>query len=73
VSKINIREFMLNWMTMFGESTLFATEYYPSLLEAVFCGAVIGCRLTAKDAVFDNVVGREALKLHTEVSRLLQK
>lgn len=72
LGNLNIRQFIMDWMTMFGEASLFAIEYYPIMLQSVFCGAVIGCNLTAKDSVFDNVVGREALKLHTEISKLLK-
>jgi hypothetical protein len=72
LSKLNMRKFLETWMTMFGDASMFAMEYYPSLLEMVFCGAIIGCRLTAKDSFIDNLVGKDALSLHTEISKLIK-
>lgn len=70
LTNLNLRSFLNNFMTMFGETSAFAIECYPNLLENIFLGAVFGCRIN-KDFMFDSVVGKETNSLHSELSRLI--
>jgi hypothetical protein len=68
---LTIRKFLDNYMIMYGEYAVFAIECYYSLLQVVFAGGVIGARF-GKDYMIEKVVGKEAIKLHNEISRVLR-
>jgi len=68
---LTIRKFLDNYMIMYGEYSVFSIECYYSFLQTIFAGGVIGARF-GKDYMIEKVVGRESLKLHNEISRLLR-
>jgi hypothetical protein len=72
LSNLNLRIFLQNWMTMYGSPSVLAIEYYPSLLEMVFSSCIFGARIN-KDTLIDSVVGKDTLKLHSEISKVLTR
>lgn len=68
--KLSVRTLLFEFMNMYGDASIYTLEYYPSLLETCFNGAIFGSRIV-KDQIIDSVAGKEIADLHTEVSRLL--
>lgn len=40
ISKINLRDFIANWLRSYGASTLFAIEYLPALMTTIYSAAL---------------------------------
>lgn len=70
LSDLNIRSIMFDYMTMYGDSSIFSLEYYPTMLECAFNGVIFGSNIV-KDAIYDSVAGKEINDLHAEFGRLI--
>lgn len=70
IKKFNIQALAFNFLSMYGDPSIYAIEYFPALLETAFNG-VIYTNHIMHDALLDTVIGKETNMLHMEISRLL--
>lgn len=70
LQKLNTRVFWEQWMLLYGESTIYSTEFYPSLTESIF-SAMLSARIN-KEHVFESLIPSEILNLYNEIARLMK-
>jgi hypothetical protein len=70
LSKLTTRGFIENWMMMYGDSTVFALEYFPLFCHAIF-SAMINAHLN-KEFVIEPLASKETTSLYNELGRIFR-
>jgi len=72
LKNLNLRNFLVEFMNLYGEDATFAIENYQRFLEVVITSCVFSIR-GYRDQLVDTTINKDALDLYTEITRVLSR